>query len=71
MYDVKVQACAGTTSSSVMAYFCSNAACDLVYGEEEEVELVMDGEDGGWTTTSFPLSFNPLAVRLEEVDDTW
>lgn len=70
-YDVRVQACAGTSSSSVIAHFCSNSACDTTFGEEESVELEMSDEDGGWTTTSFPLSFNPLAVRLEEVDETW
>lgn len=40
-------------------------------GEEELVDLEMSDVDGGWTDLSFPLTFNPLAVRLEEVDDTW
>eukprot|EP00903_Cladosiphon_okamuranus_P013114 g12232.t1 len=70
-YDVQVQACAGTSSASVVAHFCSNTACDGEVGEEESVEFTMSSEAGGLTTTSFALPFNPLAVRLEEVDDTW
>lgn len=67
-----MKACAGTSSSSVLAYFCSNSICDGGdVGEEEPVELEMTAEDGGWTTQSFALPFNPVAVRLEEVDDTW
>lgn len=67
-YDVRFKACAGTSSSSVWAYFCSNSQCDGTIGEEESVLLEMNDVEGGWTETSFPLPFNPLAMRLEEAD---
>jgi len=28
----------------------------------------MSDVEGGWTDISFPLPFNPLAMRLEEMD---
>ena len=68
---MQVKACDGTSSSSVLAHFCSNSACDGTIGEEESHELTMNDQDGGWTISSFALPFNPLAVRLEEVDETW
>lgn len=72
-YDVRVKACAGTSSSSIRAYFCSNSACDGATGEEELIKLEMNDVEGGWTDVSFPLPFNPLAVRLEDADgnDAW
>ena len=72
-YDVRLKACAGTSSASVEAYFCSHSACNGTIGEEELVRLEMNDVEGGWTDISFPLPFNPLGVRLEEVDGdaTW
>lgn len=71
-YDVRIKACSGTSSSSILAFFCSYAGCDGgALGEEEAVVLEMNDVDGGWTDISFPLTFNPLGVRLEEVNATW
>ena len=67
-YDVRVKACAGTSSSSATAYFCSNSLCDGTIGEEQSVLLEMNDVEGGWTDISFPLSFNPLGMRLEEAE---
>ncbi|CAM9833644.1 unnamed protein product [Ectocarpus sp. 6 AP-2014] len=72
-YDVRIKACDGTSSSAIQAYFCSAGVCDGTAGEEELVELKMNDVEGGWTDASFPLPFNPVAMRLEEPDGngTW
>lgn len=72
MYDVRIKACTGTKSSSVVAYFCSVSACDGgLIGAEERRLFEMDDVDGGWTDISLTLPFNPVAVRLEDADDGW
>lgn len=70
-YDVRVEACSGTSSFSVQAYFCSSYTCNQTIGEEVPVLLEMNDEDGGETTTSVYLPFNPIAMRLAAVDDDW
>ncbi|CAM9606374.1 unnamed protein product [Pylaiella littoralis] len=73
-YDARVKACAGTSSSIVLAYFCSHSNCDGgAIGEEWPERLEMNDVEGGWTDISFSLPFNPLAVRLEKADgdDAW
>lgn len=69
-YDVKVKACSSTKSARVQALFCSSYACDGT-DEEEAITLTMGDEQGGWTTTEVSLAFNPIGMRLEEVDETW
>lgn len=69
-YDVKVKACSDTKSSSVQAFFCSTSDCDGT-DEEETVMLTLGDEEGGWTTTEVSLGFNPIGMRLEEIDETW
>jgi len=73
VYDVRIKACDGTSSSSIQAYFCSVGVCDGTAGEEELVQLQMNDVEGGWTDISFPLPFNPMGMRLEEPvgTDTW
>lgn len=70
-YDVRVKACDETNSSSVMGYFCSHSSCNGTVGEEVQVPLQMNDEVGGWTLTQFNSTFNPVAMRLEKVDESW
>ena len=73
-YEVRVEACAGTSSARVNAYFCSHVWCDGTIGDEVEVLLTMSDEEGGWTYTTFSADFNPVAITLVEVEDqdvTW
>lgn len=72
VYDVRVKACSNTSSGSVQAYFCSHTSCDGTIGEEVEVTLTLTGgEEGGWTLTEFSSGFNPVAMRLSGVDESW
>ena len=71
MYDVRVLPCSGTSGATVKAYFCSHASCDDTTGEEVEVELTTSSEESGWTLTQFSSDFNPVAMRLSEVDSNW
>lgn len=64
MYDARIKACAGTSLSDTVAYFCSVSNCDGTAGQEELVEFKMNDAEGGWTDISFPLPFNPLGMRL-------
>lgn len=72
VYDIRVKACSGTSTGSVQAYLCSHASCNGTVGEEVEATLVLSSrEEGGWTRTEISSGFNPVAIRLSEVDDSW
>ena len=72
MYEVRVLPCSGTGGATVKAHFCSHASCNDTRGEEVDVLLTTSSEDdSGWTLTQFSSDFNPVAVRLSEVDSNW
>ena len=71
MYDVRVLPCSGTRGATVKTHFCSYGSCDNTTGEEVEVLLTTSEDDSGWTLTQFSSDFNPIAMRLSEVDSNW
>ena len=69
MYDVRVLPCSGTGGATVKAHLCSHGSCDGTEGEDVDVSLISSSEDNsGWTLTQFFSDFNPVAMRLSEVD---
>lgn len=67
-YDVRVQACSGSESTFVKAVFCSLGPCNSAYVDELETTLEAGSVGGEWTSTKVPIQFNPLAMRLVELD---